>query len=61
MGVLAHVILFWSENNYGGLNRIREVVLANTLLIIGVQNIYSGFLMANILGNKANMNKLIQE
>lgn len=58
--VFVYVIYVWSENNYGGLDRIREIVLANTLFIIGIQNIYSGFLLANILGNKSNMKNILR-
>ena len=43
---LAYVVRSWGANSFGGLHMIREMVIANTLLILGIQTIFSGFLLS---------------
>lgn len=49
--ILLKIFFEWKNSNYGELNRIREAVLALTILSISFQGIFSGF-MLSIIGIK---------
>jgi hypothetical protein len=48
-GVFACVLFRWGQTDFGPLREMRQMVVATTLLLIGVQAIFGGFLLA-ILG-----------
>ncbi|RJO65034.1 MAG: glycosyltransferase family 2 protein [Candidatus Omnitrophota bacterium] len=47
-GLTINVLIFieWFSNNFGALYRIRESILAMTLLVIGIQTIFSSFFIS---------------
>ena len=51
LGILIYTLNVWSTNNFGGLHMIREMVLATTLCVVGVQNIFCGFLLSSLADN----------
>ena len=54
LGILAYVLVSWSGSDFEGLSRIREMVIATTLGVCGLQTIFGAFLMSII----ANENQL---
>jgi len=44
--VLGHVFIRWGESSFGRLQETRPMVLATTLLLMGVQTVFGGFLLA---------------
>jgi len=55
VGVLAYVVLTWRAGGYGTLQMIREMVTASTLLVVGLQTTFGGFLLSVIGGNEARL------
>ena len=53
--VLGYVVLAWRAAGYGALQMIREMVTASTLLVIGLQTMFGGFLLSVIGGNEAHI------
>jgi hypothetical protein len=53
--ITANVFFQWSSQGFGSLNRMREMVAGTTLLLIGFQSFFGGFLLAIIAGNVANI------
>lgn len=51
--VFVGVMHEWSDNEYRELMMLREVVLANTLFIVGFQNAWGGFLLSSVVGNES--------
>lgn len=49
--IFIYIIYTWSQNNFGELSMIREMVLANTLFIIGMEFLFGGFLIPTIADN----------
>jgi glycosyltransferase involved in cell wall biosynthesis len=54
-GVLGSIVLAWRAGGYGSLQMIREMVLASTLVVIGLQTMFGGFLLSVIGGNEAHL------
>ena len=52
-GVLAAVVGYWSARDFSRIGNVLPAVVGSTLLAIGVQNIFGGFLLAVIGGNEA--------
>jgi len=52
---LIDVLVTWSVRGFGALDEIRAMVAAATLALIGVQNIFGGFLLSIIGGNEAEV------
>jgi hypothetical protein len=53
--VLGYVVLAWRAAGYGALQMIREMVTASTLVVIGLQTMFGGFLLSVIGGNEARV------
>ena len=51
IGIIIGIRIFyiWSENNFGALDQIRPAIFTLTLIVIGIQTIFSSFLLS-ILG-----------
>jgi hypothetical protein len=45
-GILISIFMEWLSRHFGALDRIRESILAMTLLVIGVQTIFSSFFIS---------------
>jgi glycosyltransferase involved in cell wall biosynthesis len=54
-GLFAFVFLNWSAQGFGSLDQIRAISGAATLIILGMQNFFGGFLLAIIAGNSASL------
>ena len=54
-GVLGYVVLAWRAGGYGSLQMIREMVAASTLVVVGLQTMFGGFLLSVIGGNEAHV------
>jgi hypothetical protein len=59
-GVLGYIVLEWRAGGYGTLQMIREMVLASTLVVIGLQTMFGGFLLSVIGGNEAHLDAAIE-
>jgi hypothetical protein len=55
LSILGYVVLAWRAAGYGALMMIREMVTASTLLVIGLQTMFGGFLLSVIGGNEARV------
>jgi hypothetical protein len=55
LGVLGYVAWVWRASGYGNLQMIREMVVASTLIVIGLQTAFGGFLLSVIGGNEAQV------
>jgi len=55
LGIIIYVLIFvrWLESGFGALQEIKNSILALTLIIIGIQTIFSSF-MLSILGLRNN-------
>jgi hypothetical protein len=53
LGIFIYVVVIWSESGFGfeGGVRIREMVVATTLMVAGLQTVFGGFIIA-LLGEK---------
>lgn len=59
MTLLAWVLHLWAEGGFGALSAVRELVGAATLLGIGLQNFFGGFLLSIVAGNEARPELLV--
>jgi hypothetical protein len=59
LGVLGSVVWAWRATGYGNLQMIREMVVASTLIVIGLQNAFGGFLLSVVGGNEARLDQAI--
>ncbi len=55
ISVLGYVVLTWRAAEYGALQMIREMVTASTLVVVGLQTMFGGFLLSVISGNEARI------
>jgi len=48
IGLFINILIFaeWFHNRFGALYRIREAILAMTLLVIGLQTLFSSFFIS---------------
>lgn len=58
--VFAYVVVAWSQSGFGPLSMIREVIAAMTLILIGVQSFFGGFLLSIVGGNEARVEKVAE-
>ena len=56
--LFAYVVITWSRTGFGPLSMLREVVAAMTLVLIGVQSFFGGFLLSVVGGNEARVEKV---
>ncbi len=59
LGVLGYVVWVWRASGFGPLEMIREMVVASTLIVIGLQTSFGGFLLSVISGNEAQLDAAI--
>jgi hypothetical protein len=52
--VLASLLSYWSAHRFEPILNVLPAVLGTSLMVIGAQNILSGFLIAIINGNNAD-------
>lgn len=57
VGILASVLLYWSGHNFSGIRNVLPAVLGSTLMAIGAQNAFGGFLLAIGAGHQAEFLK----
>jgi glycosyltransferase involved in cell wall biosynthesis len=57
--LLAWILHRWAEGGFGALSAVRELVGATTLLGIGLQNFFGGFLLSIVAGNEARPEMLV--
>jgi glycosyltransferase involved in cell wall biosynthesis len=50
LGVLIYVFISWSGAGFGPLAKTREMVLGTSLMTVGVQTTFGGFLLSSIVG-----------
>jgi glycosyl transferase family 2 len=55
---LGLVVGEWTERDYGALNKIREVILAMTVVVLGLQTLFGGFLLSIVNGNDGDFDKI---
>jgi glycosyltransferase involved in cell wall biosynthesis len=53
IGILIALVAYWSANDYARIGSVLPAVLGTSLLAIGIQNIFGGFLLAVVGGNEA--------
>ncbi len=51
---IAWIVAEWSAGDFGALDRVRELIAAVALLIVGMQTVSSAFLLAIVAGNRAD-------
>ncbi|MFD1156249.1 glycosyltransferase family 2 protein [Roseovarius aestuarii] len=51
----------WINSNFAALNEIRTLIAAFTMIIIGVQVFFSGFLLSMIAGNRSRHSAVLPE
>lgn len=61
LGIIIFGLIFteWTTQGFSSLDRLREMGVAVTLGVIGIQNIFSGFLLAIISGNRTDVHHLV--
>lgn len=59
LAVLAYVLWVWRLSGYRNLQMIREMVVASTLIVIGLQTAFGGFLLSVVSGNEAQLDAAI--
>ena len=59
--VFAYVVVSWSQSGFGSLSMLREVIAAMTLILVGVQTVFGGFLLSIVGGNVARVEKVAVE
>jgi glycosyltransferase involved in cell wall biosynthesis len=52
-GILVVIIAYWSTHDYARIGSVLPAVVGISLLTIGIQNIFGGFLLAVVGGNEA--------
>jgi glycosyltransferase involved in cell wall biosynthesis len=52
--ILAAIVFYWSAIEFQRITNVLPAVLGTTLVVLGVQNILGGFLLAIVAGNDAN-------
>ena len=55
LALFGHVVSSWAQSGFGPLSMLREVVAAMTLVVIGVQSFFGGFLLSIVAGNRARI------
>ena len=53
-----YIVIAWSQTGFGPLSMLREVVAAMTLVLIGVQGFFGGFLLSIVGGNVARVERV---
>ena len=54
IAILAGVLLYWSTIEFQAIPNVLPAVLGTTLIVLGAQNMFGGFLLAIIAGNDAD-------
>ncbi len=49
------ISISWSLDGFGPLDRLREVAFSTTLIVIGLQNVFGGFIISIVCGNHAEI------
>jgi glycosyltransferase involved in cell wall biosynthesis len=57
VGTLAAITLYWSTHGFQALVSVFPIVVGSSLMIVGVQNMLGGFLLAVVCGNDAALLK----
>jgi len=52
---MSHVLIVWSINDFGSLDKVRELVAGTTFEILGLQTFFGGFFLAIVNGNAAEL------
>jgi glycosyltransferase involved in cell wall biosynthesis len=60
LGSLGYVVVVWVRRDFGGLGMLREMILASTLLSLGMQTFVVGFLISIVAGNEAEVEKALR-
>lgn len=60
-GLFATVVYGWYALSFGALAEVRSVVLAMTLIVLGMQTFFGGFLLSIIAGNRAALRDIERE
>lgn len=58
--IITYVVIGWGKEGFGGLYRIREIILATTFIVMGVQTYFTGLLIS-IVGHEHNKNGPFRE
>ena len=53
-GILTALLSYWSANRFEAIISVLPAVLGTSLLVVGVQNVLGGFLLAIVNGNEAD-------
>jgi len=56
-GILASVLAYWSATRFEPIFNVLPAILGTTLVVIGTQTAFGGFLLSIIAGNDANFLK----
>lgn len=59
--IMGKVVYGWAGADFGALAARRDVVAGTTLVVLGVQNSFGGFLLSIVAGNRARLDELIEE
>ncbi len=58
IAVLAWVTAIWRSGDFESFRRIREMAIGTSLMAIGLQNVFGGFLLSVVGGNAADLHEL---
>lgn len=53
--LIAIVILLWARSGFGPLDMFREMTLGGTLIMLGIQTLFGGFLLSVVGGNDPDL------
>ena len=59
VATIGYVIWVWRTGGYGSLQMVREMVLASTLVVMGLQTVFGGFFLSVVGGNEAQLDAAI--
>ena len=58
LSILVLVLIHWSRNHFGAIPSVLPAVVGTTLIVVGAQNAFGGFLLAIINGHEAEFLKV---
>jgi glycosyltransferase involved in cell wall biosynthesis len=47
LAILVYIMASWAANNYGPMMKIREMVIATTFIVVGIQTVLGGFFLSS--------------
>jgi glycosyltransferase involved in cell wall biosynthesis len=60
IGILIAIVAYWSAHDFARIGSVLPAVVGTSLLAIGIQNIFGGFLLAVVGGNEAKFFRVFE-